>query len=338
MKPKRLLFTSLSFTTMLGLGLGLTTEAQASGGGLAPEEVEQQQAPQQNQNAQTEMNAAILQQQQTGQQFGYTTNLTGERFTTVAHRGASGYAPEHTFNAYDKSHNEIGASYIEIDLQMTKDGHLIAMHDEEVDRTTNGKGRVEDYTLKKLKKLDAGSWFNEDTPEYASKDYEGAQIPTLDEILERYGTDANYYIETKSPDVYPGMEEKLIDVLDKHNMLTNDSLQNGHVLIQSFSPESLEKMHKLNPSLPLIRLMEEGEIEDLTAKDIEYLRQIVVGVGPEYSDLNAQNTQMFKQNGFLIHPYTVDEADEMREMNNLGVDGLFTNYADVYKGVVSEYE
>ena len=87
-------------------------------------------------------------------------NLTGEAHTTIAHRGASGYAPEHTFNSYDKSHRELGASYIEIDLQRTKDGHLVAMHDETVDRTTNGHGRVEDYTLDELKKLDAGSWFN----------------------------------------------------------------------------------------------------------------------------------------------------------------------------------
>lgn len=83
-----------------------------------------------------------------------------ERFTTIAHRGASGYAPEHTFQAYDKSHNELKASYIEIDLQRTKDGHLVAMHDETVNRTTNGHGKVEDYTLDELKQLDAGSWFN----------------------------------------------------------------------------------------------------------------------------------------------------------------------------------
>ena len=78
-------------------------------------------------------------------------NLTGEKFTTIAHRGASGYAPEHTLYSYDKSHNELGASYIEIDLQMTKDGHLVAMHDETVDRTTNGTGRVDSYTLEELK-------------------------------------------------------------------------------------------------------------------------------------------------------------------------------------------
>ena len=94
-------------------------------------------------------------------------NLTGEKYATIAHRGASGYAPEHTFYSYDKSHNAMGASYIEIDLQMTKDGHLVAMHDETVDRTTNGTGRVDSYTLKELKQLDAGSKFNATNPQYA---------------------------------------------------------------------------------------------------------------------------------------------------------------------------
>ena len=94
-----------------------------------------------------------------------------EKNTTIAHRGASGYAPEHTFQSYDKSHNELGASYIEIDLQRTKDGHLVAMHDETVNRTTNGHGRVDHYTLKQLKQLDAGSWFNKANPKYANKNY-----------------------------------------------------------------------------------------------------------------------------------------------------------------------
>ena len=92
---------------------------------------------------------------------------------------------------YDKSHNELGASYIEIDLQRTKDGHLVAMHDEKVDRTTNGSGRVEDYTQAELKQS------NEQNPQLAKDSYKGATVPTLDEILTRYGTDANYYIETK---------------------------------------------------------------------------------------------------------------------------------------------
>ncbi len=177
---------------------------------------------------------------------------------SIAHRGASGYAPEHTFYAYDKAHKEFNADYIELDLQMTKDGNLIAMHDEDVERTTGNKGRVEDYTTKELKQMDVGSWFNKKYPKYAKKEYKGAKIPTLEEILDRYGDNANYYIETKSPDVYPGMEEKLLHSLEKHNLLSNQKLNKGQVVIQSFSQESLLKVANMNNQIPLVQLVDEN--------------------------------------------------------------------------------
>ena len=257
-------------------------------------------------------------------------NLTGEKFTTIAHRGASGYAPEHTFFSYDKSHNAIGASYIEIDLQMTKDGHLVAMHDETVDRTTNGTGRVDQYTLKELKQLDAGSKFNSQNPQYANSNYKGAKIPTLDEILERYGTSANYYIETKSPDVYPGMEEKLLDSLNKHHMLNKQSLNNGQVLVQSFSQESLLKMQKLNSNVPLIRLLDKGELLALSQQDFNEIRNYAIGVGPEASDLTKQNVKNLKKAGLLVHPFTVNDPEDMKRLKRYGVDGVFTDYPDLY--------
>ena len=135
------------------------------------------------------------------------------------------------------------------------------MHDEKVNRTTNGHGRVDQLTLKELKQLDAGSWFNRKHPEYAKNKYKNAKVPTLDEILNRYGKNANYYIETKSPDVYPGMEKQLLDTLDKHDLLTQKSLKHGHVMIQSFSGRSLEKVHHMNANIPLIRLMNKFELK-----------------------------------------------------------------------------
>ena len=245
----------------------------------------------------------------TSQHSNWHTNPTHEKFVTIAHRGASGYAPEHTFNAYDKSHNELGASYIEIDLQRTKDGHLVAMHDETVNRTTNGHGRVEDYTLAELKKLDAGSWFNKQHPDLAQSEYNNAKVPTLDEILSRYGKNANYYIET------------------------NQSLKNGHVIVQSFSEPSLQKMKQLNPNIPLIRLLDKGELPFQSESDLKRIKSYAVGVGPEYTDLNEKNTKHLKDLGFLIHPFTVNEEADMQRLNNYGVDGVFTNYADKYKNL-----
>jgi len=318
----KFLISSIAILSLSGIGSSTVTEAASNSQGT---------------NSQSEKTSVQTADDNSKQeQQNWIHNLTGEKFTTIAHRGASGYAPEHTFYSYDKSHNAIGASYIEVDLQMTKDGHLVAMHDETVDRTTNGTGRVDQYTLEELKQLDAGSKFNEQNPQYANSNYEGAQIPTLDEILERYGTDANYYIETKSPDVYPGMEEKLLDTLNKHQLLNEQSLKKGHVMVQSFSQESLLKMKNLNSNVPLIRLLDKGELPNMTQQDFNYIKQYAIGVGPEYTDLTKENVTNLKNTGFLVHPFTVNEVADMERLNEYGVDGLFTNYPDLYKQVVNE--
>lgn len=262
--------------------------------------------------------------------------LKHEEFINVAHRGASGYAPEHTFFAYDKGHYEIGADYIEIDLQMTKDGHLIALHDEKLDRTTNGTGLVKDHTLAEIKQLDAGSWFNEKYPEYANEAYVGAQVPTLDEVISRYGKNANYYIETKSPDVYPGMEEALLAVLDQHGLLKKGRLKQGHVLVQSFSSESLLKMHQLNSDVPLVQLTSKGFMSSATEATLRRIKTYADGFGPSFQDLTKENTTLLKSIGFEIHPYTVNKEEDMRRLNDYGVDGVFTNYPDVYERILNE--
>jgi glycerophosphoryl diester phosphodiesterase len=261
------------------------------------------------------------------------TNPTQEIFVTIAHRGASGYAPEHTLNAYDKSHHDIGASYIEIDLQRTKDGQLIAMHDDLVDRTTNGHGKIKDLTLAQIKELNAGEWFNQLHPEKAKPEYQNAKVPTLDEILSRYGKHANYYIETKSPNVYPGMEDQLLQTLQKHDLLNKTSLKNGHVMIQSFSEDSLLKIHHQNKSIPLVRLLKKHQLQQLTDKDLKYIRKYATGISPEYTDLNESNTVHLKDLGFIVHPFTVDKSADMKRLNRYGVDGVFTNYADKYKRI-----
>lgn len=96
---------------------------------------------------------------------------------TIAHRGASGYAPENTFAAFDIA-AEMNADFIELDVQLTKDGQIVVIHDDKVDRTTDGSGFVKDFTLKKLQSLDAGSWYG--------AEFKGERIPLLEEVLKRY--------------------------------------------------------------------------------------------------------------------------------------------------------
>src|SRR5262249_49761528 len=153
----------------------------------------------------------------------------------IGHRGASGYAPEHTFASYDRA-IALGADYIEQDLQLTKDGVLIAMHDATLDRTARGeaancKGAVIEKTIAQIKTCDVGTCFNEAYPQYARPEYVGARIPTLEEIFERYGHKPNYYIETKNPEEAPGMEEKLVELLTKYQLRGTGSRRN-QVLLQ----------------------------------------------------------------------------------------------------------
>ncbi|MFK3960708.1 glycerophosphodiester phosphodiesterase [Pseudalkalibacillus hwajinpoensis] len=252
--------------------------------------------------------------------------MNSNKLLNVAHRGASGHAPEHTLASY-KLGDEMKGDYIEIDLQMTKDGKLIAMHDESVDRTTNGTGLVKDYTLEQLKELDAGSWFNEKYPEKANPAYEGLQVPTLEQVLQTFGKDARYYIETKSPEVYPGMEEELLRIINKYN-LTGVNERSSKVLIQSFSQESLLKMHNLNPSLPLIQLISYKEPATISEGELQELTEYAVGVGMSASKIDETYVQKVRAAGLLIHPYTVNEKEQMMRLLDWGVTGMFTNYPD----------
>ena len=187
----------------------------------------------------------------------------------IGHRGASGYAPEHTIPAYDLA-LKMGADYIEQDLQLTKDGVLVALHDDTLDRTARPTaesapgdctGLVIEKTLAQIKTCDVGTWFNETYPQYAKPEYVGLKIPTLEEVFQRYGTGVNYYIETKNPEAAPGMEEELLRLMDEYG-LTEPAAAKWQVLIQSFSPASLQKIHTLDPSLPLIQLFDSVETSE----------------------------------------------------------------------------
>ena len=252
----------------------------------------------------------------------------------IGHRGASAYAPEHTFAAYDLA-LEQGADYIEIDLQMTADGVLVAMHDKTLNRTADApegvpeqycRGLVSKKTLEQIQMCDAGSWFS---PEYA-----GEQIPTLEEIFQRYGTSVNYYIETKNPDAAPGMEVELVRLLEKYGLLPDpDEPANWQVLIQSFSAESLMKIHELNELLPLVQLYWAGTSKSIQ-RDLDAVSQYAVGIGPYKQDVDAALVEAAHEHCLAVHPYTVNTVEEMEALIALGVDGIFTNNPDLLDEVL----
>lgn len=253
----------------------------------------------------------------------------------VGHRGASGYAPEHTIPSYDLA-LKLGADYIEQDLQMTSDGVLIALHDETLDRTARPTaesgpgdctGLVRTKTLAQVKTCDVGTWFNETYPQYAREEYVGLRIPTLEEVFQRYGKKANYYIETKNPLAAPGMEEELLRLMDTYN-LREPAAKKWQVLIQSFSPESLQKIYALDPALPLIQLFYGTETSQTIQARLDAVKDYAVGIGPSKNDVDAALVEAAHERCLDIHPYTVNAKPEMEALIGLGVDGMFTNFPD----------
>ncbi|WP_280541138.1 glycerophosphodiester phosphodiesterase [Chromohalobacter sp. 11-W] len=274
-----------------------------------------------------------------------------QHFQVIAHRGASGYAPEHTWYAYDTA-LAMGADYLELDIHMSADGRLVAIHDTTLERTTDGQGPVKEHSLDELKALDAGSWFNAAHPEYADDAYAGAKLLTLDDVIDRYGQDVRYYIETKSPKDYPELQDALVSKLEAEGLV-----QSGAVVIQSFSQASLQEVHKLNPNIPLIQLLwyspsEDGNTleewtgvtpspADITDADFQTIAEYADGVGPNYlyegePVIDASFIEQAHANDLLVHVYTINDQDHMHQLLDWGVEGLFTNFPDRLKDVRAE--
>lgn len=269
----------------------------------------------------------------------------------IAHRGASGHAPEATMPAFDKA-QALDADYLELDAQLTEDGTLVAFHDTEVDRTTDASGKLSDFTLEELRQLDAGGWFNKAYPDKADPAFAGIQVPTLDELVARYGTDEKYYIEIKSPDANPGLTEKLVAWVERHDLVAADA-----IVIQSFSQDALEKAHQLNPDIPLVQLVwyhpkdyEAGaELKEwtevtpgpatLSADDFDRVDDYAVGIGTNltYKDrqvIDAAFVKTARDAGLGVHVYTINDKATMRRLIDWGVTGLFTDYPDRLNAVL----
>jgi glycerophosphoryl diester phosphodiesterase len=248
----------------------------------------------------------------------------------IAHRGASAYAPEHTFAAWDLA-LELGADYLEQDVQMTRDGVLVVLHDETLDRTSGGtcRGRVRDRTLAEVRQCDVGSWFNAAYPDRARPEYAGLRVPTLDEVLARYGDRASFYIETKHPDAAPGQEEALLELLDRHGLRTAAAGE-WRVLIQSFSERSLRRIHALDASLPLVQLLGARwhTAAGIRAR-LPEIAQYAVGIGPSWRDVDERLVAAARAHCLEVHPYTVNDEARMRSLAGLGVTGIFTDMPDV---------
>ena len=264
--------------------------------------------------------------------------LPEDRFLTIAHRGASAYRPEHTLPAYILA-DEMGADYIELDLRMTKDGRLAVIHDQELQRITGTSGKVSDMSMAELKKVSAGAAFNEENPDLAQASYEQLTIPELRDVLMRFGTSVNYYIELKDPPEGGGMEQAVISELEQYGITeSTGQRQLPPVILQSFNKESLMRLHEMRPDIPLIQLYSFKENADLSSEELEQLRGYASGIGVPAASAHAGFIGKMQGRGLDVHVFTVNEEQDIRRLIDMGADGVFTDRPDVSRRISADHE
>ena len=224
----------------------------------------------------------------------------------IAHRGASSYAPENTFAAFDLA-LRLGARQIELDVQATQDGQIVVIHDDTVDRTTDGTGPVADHTLAALRTLDAGVRFG---PAFT-----GERIPLFEDVLERYHGRARLHVELKGRS--SDLTQHTVDLIRRHGMA-------GEVTITSFQKVRLEETRSHAPDLPagwLVREMTDATITEARALGLTQLCPRADVVTPEL-------VERLHGEGFVVRAWGVADEELMRRVVEAGADGMTVNFAD----------
>ena len=226
----------------------------------------------------------------------------------IAHRGASGHAPENTLAAFRRA-VALGATFIETDLQLSRDARFVAIHDDTVNRTTNGQGKVHDLSLAELRRLDAGSWFG--------SEYAGERIPTLEEILEfSKKQDAVFYLELKPGGSWGG-EHALIGAL-------RESGEIPRAVVISFDAGILENLRRIEPTM-MTGLLYDGQVERPVEKAVEVgARQLAVR-GDLVTPVLLTEA---RKKDLQVVCWTINHPAHMRLLMEAGVDGIMSDYPD----------
>ena len=257
----------------------------------------------------------------------------------IAHRGYSGKFDENTMIAFRKA-IEYGADGIETDVQLSKDGVPVIIHDETLDRTTNGHGFVKDYTLSELKKFRTKSvgharelkanikenYNNEEIKHF--EQFNGEEIPTLEELLELVSKSElkMLNLELKNSIIeYEGLEEKVLDMLEKYDL-------KSRVIISTFNHLSLVKVRKIDSEILL------GALTETTlANVVKYLDDIKVQCyHPCFTSiLNKDYMREIKEGGIKVNPYTVNNEEDMNDVIDVGVDSIITNEVELLSSILN---
>ncbi len=235
----------------------------------------------------------------------------------IAHRGAARQAPENTMASFSKA-CEIGADGFEFDVQLSRDGIPVVIHDEMLERTTGSQGLVKDYTLSELQSLDAGGWF--------AQEFKGISIPTLEEVLDEFKSSKLLFnIELKSGIIlYPGLEEAVL------KMIADRKLEERTVL-SSFNHYSLVTCRKINPEVRTGVLYMAGLYEPWN-----YARTLgCYSVHPLFYNLQIPDlVQGFKEHNLPIFAWTVNEEKYMKMMVMAEIEAIITDFPELLKDLL----
>ena len=252
------------------------------------------------------------------------------RVVNTAHRGAMGHAPENTLAAFRLGVDQ-GADLVEADVQRSKDGVLVLVHDTTLSRTTDveqvfpdrAPWRVSDFTYEEIQQLDAGSWFSEE--------HAGEPVPTLAEMVELLRpTRAGILMELKAPALYPGIEQQVAREFASFPGYVDSAVSAERLVVQSFDWDSMARYHQAQPSVPVGLLGRPAEAL------LPELSTWVDQINPSFRTYDAAYVQAVHAQGMEVHTYTVNQPADMHLVLDRGVDGVITNFPDVLEDVLDE--
>lgn len=257
----------------------------------------------------------------------------------LAHQGGELLAPTNTMAAFDMAHTIGGSDFLDIDVHMTKDGHLVGIHDETVDRTTNGHGRVDSFTLAELQELDAGYWFQDLQGQYSYRG-KGVQIAALEEVFSKYAD--SFYLHFEIKDTYPRggpsqIEEKLWTLVQKYHM-------EKKVIVASFQQDIVDRFNRLAGG-QVVMGAGKAEITQFVLAHKAGLpgfyrrKSHVLEIPTSSSGFNLKDRRLINgahRLGMEVYYWTIDDKAEMKELLEMGADGLFTNRPDLLKELLIE--
>lgn len=233
----------------------------------------------------------------------------------MGHRGAAGHAPENTLAAFERGLS-LGADVLECDVHLTRDGRLAVIHDDTVDRTTNGHGPVASHSLAELQSLDAGAWRG---PEFT-----GQRVPALEEVLDLARGRGRVAVEIKrGQNSRPGIEDAVVRTVERSGMVED-------VLVISFDHPAVSRVRQLCPRVAggiLYSTRPADPIAVARAFDAQVLL-------PRWTLVSPEDVEEAHRAGLLVLPWTVNEPEQMAQLLALGVDGLGTDYPDRLRAVV----